>query len=165
MDNEVLEVYYNDKPLNPTGDPLVLNNWRYQKFVTFEPEGDGYGEIKIKGVDNDGAPGEEHCTWGGLIMHCNTSDGQGPWHNFKTDLIHWRSEENHPLCSNDGGMLLPYFQNQAHDLFLTSLVNTGAKKIWTEEKQNTLIGSPLPSKSISYKFRYYNFWILTDNIV
>ena len=111
----------------------------------FEPEGDGYGELKIKGVDyNSGGPGEEHCTWGGLVLHCESSDGQGPWHNFKSDIRYWRSEDKHALCESDGGMVSDFYLAQAQDNYLALLVNAGATKIWTNEKENTLIGSPLP---------------------
>ena len=141
VDNEVLGVYYNDKPLNVTGH---LNIWEYEKTVSFQPEGDGYGEIKVKGVNY--GPGDDHCTWAGLVMLCKSSDGHGPWHNFKSDIRYWRSEDNYELCESDGGMVSDYFLATANENFLAPLVNAGATKIWTAKKDNTLIGSPMPGK-------------------
>ena len=140
VDNEVLGVYYNDKPLNVTGH---LNIWENEKTVSFQPEGDGYGEIKVKGVDH--SP-DNHCTNGGLVMLCKSSDGHGPWHNFKSDIRYWRSKDNYELCENDGGMVSDYFLATANENFLAPLVNAGATKIWTAKKDNTLIGSPMPGK-------------------
>ena len=139
VDNRLLGVYYNNKPLDATG------NWDFypsQKTITFETEGNGYGEIKVKGTDNND---RGHCILGGLVMLCKTSDGQGPWHNFKTDLIHWRSEEYYELCSNDQGMVSDHSLSLPSLQFLVPMVNAGAEKIWSNEKENTLIGSPYPT--------------------
>jgi len=143
VDNEVLEVLYNDKPLNVTGGNPKY--WHQEKTVTFEPEGDGYGELKVKGLDlNSGGPGEEHCTWGGLVMVCKSSDGQGPWHNFKSDLTHWRSID-YLLCTSEGGITnSTWHLAQAENNFLERLVNDGATKIWVDAAETTLIGSPMP---------------------
>ena len=144
MDNEVLEVYYNDRPLYVFTQNLKA--WTHKKTISFEPEGDGYGQLKIKGVDyNSGGSGEDHCTitWGGLVLNCESRDGQGPWHNFKSDTRHWKSLDNHALCASDGVMVSDRHLGQAHDHFLAYL-DAGAVKIWTNQKENTLIGSPLP---------------------
>ena len=138
MDNELLGVYYNEKPLEATG---VWNNLLSEKTITFQPEGDGYGEIKIEGLDHDT---RGSCDYGGLIILCKTSDGQGPWHNFKSDLTHWRSQENFELCSSDKGLVNPIFLNSQHYQFLIPMLNAGALKIWTDQLRNTLIGSPYP---------------------
>ena len=143
VDNEVLEVLYNDKPLNVTGGNPKY--WHQEKTVTFEPEGNGYGELKVKGLDlNTGGPGEEHCTWGGLVMVCKSSDGQGPWHNFKSDLTHWRSID-YLLCTSEGGITnSTWHLAQAENNFLETLVNDGAMRIWVDAAEATLIGSPMP---------------------
>ena len=87
VDNEPLEVYYNDRPLYVFTQNLKA--WTHKKTISFEPEGYGYGQLKIKGVDyNSEGPGEDHCTWGGLVLLCVSRDGQGPWHNFKSDTRH-----------------------------------------------------------------------------
>ena len=138
VDNEVQEVYYNNRRLNVSGH---LKVWQSKKTIKFEPEGNGYGELKIKGVNYEG---NDHCTWGGLVVLCKSSDGQGPWHNFKSDLAHWRSLENHTLCQSDGGVVTYPHLGQVQGDWLKNLLNAGAVKIWTNQKENTLIGSPLP---------------------
>ena len=146
VDNEVLEVYYNNKSLVPTGH---LNMWQDEKTVTFVPEDDGYGEIKLKGVDHGflGQPGiDDHCTWGGLVMLCKSSNGKGPWHDFKSDIRYWRSEDQYELCESDGGIVSDFLLAMANDNFLRPLVEAGANKIWTSHKENTLIGSPMQCK-------------------
>ena len=138
VDNELLGVYYNGRSLEATG---VWNNLLSEKTITFQPEGDGYGEIKIEGLDHDT---RGSCDYGGLIMLCKTSDGQGPWHNFKSDLTHWRSQENYELCSSDKGLVSPIFLNSQNYQFLVPMLNAGALKIWTDQLRKTLISSPYP---------------------
>ena len=79
-------------------------------------------------------------------MLCKACNGQGPWHFFKTDLIHWRSLDNCPLCTSSGnGLVSPYILSRPWGQWLVAAVNAGAEKIWTEDKENTLVGSPNPT--------------------
>ena len=58
----------------------------------------------------------------------------------------YSAEKNDPLCQNDE--LFPRVGKGIP--FIDSLNANGAKKIWTEEKTATLIGSPPPSNGNKY---------------
>ena len=79
-----------------------MSSWESEKEFRFTPVEDEYGEIKVEvenyedGYDENG----NHCSSAGFIMLCEASDGQGPWHNFKSDTEHWRAEDNSELCIN-----------------------------------------------------------------
>ena len=121
LDDKVNGVYYNGTKLDITkGD---VSNWKSEKEIMFTPVEDGYGEIKVEGEDYDPA---NHCYWGGFIMLCKASDGQGPWHNFKSDTQHWRAEDDSELCVNGNSEYssdLPnnsFLWNRSYKALLTS---------------------------------------------
>ena len=80
----------------------------------FTPVEDGYGEIKVEGEDFDG--GNTRCYSAGFIMLCEASDSQGPWHNFKSDMEHWRAEDNSELCVNGNSKYYYDFTNNSFSL-------------------------------------------------
>ena len=108
------------------------------KSFQFVPLDDEVGEIRIEGQDQDGS-NFDHCISAGLLLHCQASDTKSPWHNFKSDLKNWKAEDGSPLCSNDGGMLNPQYNNIT---FIRSMVQAGSKKIWTSEREVALAGRP-----------------------
>ena len=58
----------------------------------------------------------------------------------------YSTKQNDPLCQND-----EIFPTVGKGIpFIDSLNANGAKKIWTEEKTATLIGSPSPSDGNKY---------------
>ena len=111
-DNKVNGVYYNGTKLDPIqGD---MSNWESEKKFSFNtPVKDEYGEIKVE-VENyeDG----NHCSSAGFIMLCEASDGQGPWHNFKSDTEHWRAEDNSELCINGNSKYYSDYPNNSFSL-------------------------------------------------
>ena len=136
IDDKVLEAQYNNFGLPITG---TLNNWSEEKTISFYScDVTNPGKLSITGFDNNSV---EHCSWGGLLLHCTASDQTSPWHNFKTDMDHWRVENGNELCSNNEGMMgvnpLPEFMQKLREY--------GAKKIWANRQKVTLIGSPLPA--------------------
>ena len=75
-----------------------MSSWESEKEFGFTPAEDEYGEIKVEVEDYDEIGND--CSTAGFIMLCEASDGQGPWHNFKSDTEHWRAEDNSELCVN-----------------------------------------------------------------
>ena len=111
-DNIVNAVYYNGTQLDPIkGD---MSNWASEKKISFTPVEDGYGEIKVE--VEDGEEGDNHCFSAGFIMLCEASDGQGPWHNFKSDTEHWRAEDNSELCINGNSKYYSDYPNNSFSL-------------------------------------------------
>ena len=75
-----------------------MSNWESEKKFSFNtPVKDEYGDIKIE-VEN--YEDSNHCSSAGFIMLCEASDGQGPWHKFKSDTENWRAEDDSELCIN-----------------------------------------------------------------
>ena len=109
LDDKVNGVYYNGTKLDITkGD---VSNWKSEKEIMFTPVEDGYGEIKVEGENYEG---DNHCYSAGFIMLCEASDGQGPWHNFKSDTEHWRAEDDSELCINGNRK---YYTDLHHNSF------------------------------------------------
>merc|ERR1712029_263960 len=131
------KVSYNGRTLWVTGD---LNDWNRENSIQFTPEMAETGELRIEAVDDDN---ENHCHWGGLLLHCQATDTTSPWHDFKSDTEHWTTLDGSALCSNIVGP-----QSYVSDCygacfkFVTALLDSGAKKIWSHNKAVTLIGKP-----------------------
>merc|ERR1711974_402221 len=95
----------------------------------------GNGELKIRGTDWNGS---NNCVGGGLLLKCEAADSRSPWHNFKSDTVNWRAHDGSPLCTKYAG----FVEYSGSIPFITQLLHSGAKKIWTSHKTVTLIGSP-----------------------
>ena len=136
IDDKVLGAHYNKYYGLPiTGN---LNNWPEEKTTSFYScDVTNPGKLSITGFDNNFG---EHCTWGGLLLHCTASDQTSPWHNFKTDTDQWKDENGNEPCSNNEGMI-----HQGMPEFMQKMSQLGAKKIWANRQKVTLIGSPLPA--------------------
>merc|ERR1712226_849833 len=142
--------------LHISGGPLSLDvsgadpaDWTKEKTITFKARNDEKAELKIEGEDGND---DNHCTWGGLLMHCTASDVQSPWHNFKSDMGHWRAEDNSKLCSvNNDGMV--------HDSivkpFMRRMLELGSMKIWTNKPKVSLIGSPFSGDDETKKCYFF----------
>ena len=130
VDDEVIEVKYDGNVLPVAG---TLNNVFNEKTTSFTPRSDGLGEIEVTGEDiNLGG----HCMSAGLVLFCEATDVNSPWHNFKTNLGNWRAADGSALCSDTEGW------SGNRYLFIRNMFNRGAKKIWTRNKIVTLIGVP-----------------------
>lgn len=146
MDNVVNGHYYNDRPLPSEVYTGVRGDWTKEKTFWFvESNYDNYGELKFVG-QNWGPEGMSHCVWAGLLLHCEAKcvhTGEpietSPWHNFRSNMVNWHSEDGRELCTNDGGMIVV----GANTEVIQALTATGAVKIWAGEFENaTLIGRP-----------------------
>ena len=115
-----------------------INNWPIEKNISFYScDVTNPGKLKIEGVDYNS---KDHCTWGGLLLHCTASDQTSPWHGFKSDTIQWKDENGNEPCSNNGGMI-----HAGMPSFMKRLRQSGAKKIWANRQKVILTGSPLPA--------------------
>ena len=131
VDDHVVEVLYNKEKLKVEGQ---LDNWQKEKTIRFEScDRRNPGQLIIKGEDRNQ---EQHCIWGGLMLHCTASDANSPWHNFKSELEHWKDENGQKPCQNDGGIYS--HNNPVSEKFRKN----GAKKIWAPRKKVTLTGTP-----------------------
>ena len=134
VDDLVKEVQYNGNILPVEGHPGLYT----ENTISFTPRPDGLGEIRIVGEDTGDTA---HCVKGGLVLLCQATDVTSPWHNFKSDLsTNWRAEDGSHLCSKleEGG----HKWGVEDTPFIKSLLDHGAKKIWTNAKSVTLVGSP-----------------------
>ena len=136
VDNELNNVSFNGEALSVTGD---LDDWKKEKVVTFSPGSDDHGELRIEAEDWNN---QEHCIRGGLLLQCQSTDPNSLWHNFKSDTDHWRALDGSELCTNNEGFAA------AEDVpFVRSMLASGSKKIWTNNKEVTLIGNPTSGES------------------
>ena len=78
---------------------------------------------------------DHHCNNAGLGLRCTASRSSSPWHNFISDIDHWKIENDTTPCQ--GG-----FSGRDEIPFIAALKSFGAKKIWNNEKIATLRGSP-----------------------
>ena len=91
-----------------------MSNWESEKKFSFNtPVNDEYGEIKVEVENNQDS---NHCSSAGFIMLCEASDSQGPWHNFKSDMEHWRAEDNSELCINGNSKYYSDYPNNSFSL-------------------------------------------------
>ena len=130
VDNVITSVSYNGIPLQVSGP---LNDWRKENLIQFESCDDRRpGELRIKGFDWNNSL---HCYRGGLMLHCRAGRHSSPWHNFVSDTAHWKDENGAKPCQNDLLYGLGY-------QFIKMLKTEGARKIWSNRKNVTLIGKP-----------------------
>ena len=132
VDDRVVKVLYNDQELEVQGGKL--DRWQAMKTITFEScDSWNPGQLSIKGEDVNK---KLNCVFGGLMLHCTASDTNSPWHNFKSDNIHWTDENGKKPCQNNVGI---YSLPQPT---CSKLREKGAKKIWAPRQTVTLIGTP-----------------------
>lgn len=135
VDNKVEIVKYNGSPLTISGGNV--NDWLEEKVISFESCCDSCpGVLEIKGTNWENS---NHCQWAGLLLRCTASRASSPWHNFVSDVDHWKIEDNASPCQNN---LLMFQQSGSWEPFISSLNSFGAKKIWNEKENATLRGSP-----------------------
>ena len=97
VDDVIQEVKYNQGKLSVSGGRL--NSWKYEKLIHFQScNKHDPGTLTIQGLDNNK---DDNCRKGGLLLHCVASDRRSLWHNFKSDVIHWRDEKGLPPCQAD----------------------------------------------------------------
>ena len=148
VDNEVVEIFYNNTKLTVKGD---LNDWRKEKTITFENcDGRYPGKLTIKGKDLE--TGNQNCVTAGLLLHCVASDKTSPWHNFVSAQDHWKDSKGEKPCQNNGGMYSLDFS------VTTKLKTLGAKKIWAPRQQVKLIGEP---EGMYFRTHFSELYMLT----
>jgi len=144
IDNSAFEAWYNGQKLNISGD---VHDWKKMKTFSFVPDQESdTQELMVKGGNWDDSG---HCKLAGLLLHCQAKNNQtgemetsSPWHNFKSDTVHWRNEAsaNSKLCSNN------LTEGHKTNPTIKTLLGAGAMKIWDGNFKNlTLIGNPLLS--------------------
>ena len=69
------------------------------------------------------------------MLLCKANSTSSVWHNFVSDVDHWKDENGETPCINSGGMYA------AAD-FMDPMIENGAKNIWSNVKSPTLFGSP-----------------------
>ena len=79
------------------------------------------------------------CTKTGLLLHCTAEDTTSPWHNFVSDGINWSSNDGKPICVSNPAEFIVVGQGLQ---WLRDLVEAGAKDIWVEAKEVSLVGTP-----------------------
>ena len=142
IDHKIDSVAYNGASLPVTG---LSNYWWHENSVTFQScDYCNPGELVIKGSDIISTA--NHCVWSGLILHCTAGDTSSPWHNFVSDTIHWKVSDGSTPCTNNGGIAGATWIN-----FIADLLATGAKKIWSNQIEVTLIGGPDPGPDCDSK--------------
>jgi len=108
--------------------------YREEKTFEFTPDQNPMGGRLI--IEGENWDNERHCDIGGLLLHCQSEDTLSPWHNFQSDTSNWHTKDGSPLCSNNEGMAREDID------FIKSLLALGSKKIWSDKKKVTLIGTP-----------------------
>ena len=133
IDNRIDSVYYNDVRLDVTGN---TGDHSSENSITFKscPILLNPGELTITGTD---FAGQKNCHWGGLVLHCIAEDESNPWHNFVTDQDRWKVNDGSRPCADPTSWLMNRTSSWMVDMY-----NAGAKSIWANAQQVTLIGKP-----------------------
>ena len=135
IDNIVNSVCYGEICLELEGD---LIRWESKKTVEFYScDNANPGSLVVNGTKPyDYSP---FCTKTGLLLHCTAEDTTSPWHNFVSDGINWSSNDGKPICVSNPA---EFIVNGQELQWLRDLVEAGAKDIWVEAKEVSLVGTP-----------------------
>jgi len=132
LDNRVNSVKYNGVPLGISPSSMVTS-WNVEKIISFQSCCDNYpGVLEIKGTNSEN---DYHCNLAGLGLRCTASRSSSPWHNFISDIDHWKVENDATPCEG-------VYSGRDEIPFIAALKSFGAKKIWNNKKIATLRGSP-----------------------
>jgi len=132
LDNRVNSVKYNGVPLGISPGSAVTS-WNQEKVISFQSCCDNCpGVLEINGTNSEN---DYHCNLAGLALRCTASRSSSPWHNFISDIDHWKVENDTIPCQGD-------FSIRDEIPFIAALKSFGAMKIWNNEKYATLRGSP-----------------------
>ena len=133
IDNVIDSVTYNGIRLEVTGNTRTHtseNSFTFESCYKSNP-----GVLTISGTDSNN---EKFCYWGGLILHCIADDDiSNPWHNFVSDQDRWKVSDGSIPCADETSWLM-----NRTEPFIVDMYNAGAKSIWANAKQVTLIGKP-----------------------
>ena len=82
---------------------------------------------------------DNHCRSAGLMVNCEASNPDSPWHNFHTNKEEWQSQpDRKDLCSNNETALLT--QNTQ---WIDDLHQKGVEHLWIDGNKDVyLLGSP-----------------------
>ena len=136
VDNTIDSVTYNDIAVEVNGDTTSHLEQIDIEFKSCDKKNPGILTINATDVNDS-----NHCYYGGIIVHCQhvNNDATNPWHNFHTDLSHWKVNGDLPFCAVEDGW---YFKNgRGHD-FIKALFDKGAVNLWANSKHVSMVGSP-----------------------
>ena len=138
IDNIVNSVCYGEICLELEGD---LFKWESKKTVEFYScDNANPGSLVVNGTEaDDYGP---FCTKSGLLLHCTAEDTTSPWHNFVSDGINWSSNDGEPICVPNPAEFVVAGQGYYQLQWMKDMVNAGAKAIWVEAKEVSLVGTP-----------------------
>ena len=135
IDNEVVSASYNETTLDIAGQ---LDSWPVMKTFSFDVCSREYpGTITIAGANQESS---NHCFGAGMVLRCSSEDIQSPWNGFVSDDINWSDDNGDAICTNEAGIVAVTKNDPTN--FITIMIANGAKKIWTEAKEVSLIGTP-----------------------
>ena len=137
IDDFVDNVSYNGIDLEIEGNKRA---WADEKTFEFSSCDNAYpGILVIKGSDKSNS--NSYCTGSSvMILHCTASNTTSPWHNFVSDGTNWKSQDGKEVCVPTNVYIVNDLTNK-YDWF-RKMVDAGAKAIWADAKEVTLIGTP-----------------------
>merc|ERR1711971_853722 len=137
VDDVVDSVKYNGVSLGISGGPPGGATWEEEKVISFQSCCDNCpGVLEIKGTDVNI---DNHCYNAGLLLRCTASRSSSPWHNFISDIFHWKVENDAIPCQDNGNFPI---NAGAGIPFIAAMNSFRAKKIWNNETNAILRGSP-----------------------
>ena len=80
----------------------------------------------------------------GLLVHCEASNPESPWHNFHSNTLDWQSpDDGKDLCSHNDANFLKQANKRQNAVWINDLLAKGAEHIWVDgHKHVYLLGSP-----------------------
>ena len=88
---------------------------------------------------------QDHCNMAGLLVNCEASNPDSPWHNFHTNMDNWQSpQDGKDLCSNnEARFLVSQSEQRQNAQWIDDLLQKGAEHIWVDGNKDVyLLGSP-----------------------
>ena len=136
IDNTVTSISYGGNEVTVTG---TLTAWKQEKTFTFSTcDRSNPGSLTVVGVDLDSG---NSCQTGGMVMHCTCDDDTfNPWHNFVSNTVDWKQADGSAVCTSESNFIQAAIRQNVG--FITDMLAVGAKSIWADSSEATLVGTP-----------------------
>ena len=146
VDNSVREVKLISEDLQSKNLEIFSNGDGIyaEKTVRFQQAHNGEkGSILIHAQNEQQS--DHHCRKAGLLVNCEASNPDSPWHNFHTNIEEWQSpHDKKDLCSNnEANFLTSQSELRQNAQWIDDLLKKGVDHIWVDgNKDVNLLGSP-----------------------
>ena len=145
VDNLVREVKLISEDLQSKNLEIFSHGLGIYAEITVRFQQAHIGEMGSILIHAENAQQSNHCRKAGLLVNCEASNPDSPWHNFHTNIEEWQSpQDKKDLCSNNEALFLtPRSELRQKAQWIDDLLKKGVDHIWVDgNKDVKLLGSP-----------------------